>query len=86
MVNRNYRNGADKERKIVKFFREKGCLAFRSAGSHSPIDVFVLDFVNKRIKLIQSKSGKSYSESFKKKLMEELKIYEGTYSVSVSVE
>ena len=38
-----YQKGADRERKIVNRAREKGHIAFRSAGSHSPIDVCIID-------------------------------------------
>jgi len=64
MSNRNYKRGADKERKIVKKLmpskvfsdiKENGVIAFRSAGSHSPIDVISIDFKNKIIKVIQCK-------------------------------
>ena len=42
-MNKNYLKGVRKERKIVNIARNEGKLAFRSAGSHSPIDVFILD-------------------------------------------
>lgn len=57
MSRTNYQRGADKERRIVNKFRDEGCLAFRSAGSHSPIDVIALNPFTKIIKLIQSKLG-----------------------------
>lgn len=80
-----YRKGADREREIVNMFKKKGYLSFRSAGSHSPIDVFALNPQTKEILLIQSKAGKSYSPSFKSKLLNELKIYEGFFTVKVGV-
>lgn len=80
-----YRKGADREREIVNIFRKKGYLSFRSAGSHSPIDIFALNPETKVILLIQSKAGKSYSPTFKNKLLNELKIYEGSFSVKVGV-
>lgn len=83
--NRKYKKGADKERQIVNEFRKKGCLSFRSAGSHSPIDVFVLNPKTKEIFLIQSKAGKSYTPQFKEKLYNELRIYEGFFNVKVGV-
>jgi len=85
MVNLNYRKGAEKERKIVNFHRSKGRLAFRSAGSHSPIDVFVLDLELKQIKLIQSKP-KSMSENKKQEILNSILKFEGDYKVIVSVE
>ena len=56
-MNKNYKNGAEKERRIMNKFREQGCIAFRSAGSHSPIDVCVINPIIKEILLIQSKLG-----------------------------
>jgi Holliday junction resolvase len=55
MPNRNYIKGVRKERKIVNDARASGLIAFRSAGSHSCIDVVIIDIKNKEIKLIQSK-------------------------------
>ena len=66
-------------------FRDKGMLSFRSAGSHSPIDVFALDIENKTIWLIQSKP-KSMSENAKAKIYDEIKKYMGEYLVVVGVE
>ncbi len=56
MINR-YRKGANFERKVVKILLEnEGCvIAFRSAGSHSPIDVVGIE--KDKIILIQCKIG-----------------------------
>jgi Holliday junction resolvase len=51
-----YKKGADFERKIVNAFRKMGCTALRSAGSHSPVDIVVIQ--DKEILLIQCKKGK----------------------------
>ena len=85
MPNRNYIKGVKKERKIVNAFREMGMLAFRSAGSHSPIDVFCIDRTDKIVHLIQCKPD-SMSEKTKNKILEKLKQYEGEYTIKVSVE
>ena len=82
--NRNYKKGYEKERKLVNRFRDKGCLSFRSAGSHSPIDVFALNPESKLINLIQCKP-KSMSKKNKDKILEDLKKYEGIYKVYVYV-
>lgn len=37
--------------------RENGCLSFRSAGSHSPVDVCIIDEKIRRIDFIQSKTN-----------------------------
>jgi len=57
MAKTNYQRGAAKELRIVNKFRAIGCISFRSAGSHSPIDVVVIDPKTWKIKLIQSKLG-----------------------------
>lgn len=85
MPNRKYKKGYEKERRIVLYLKNNGFeLAFRSAGSHSPVDVFGLNTGSRVIKLIQSKSDKM-SESAKNKLLEELKRFEGQYMVVVEV-
>ena len=72
-----YRKGARKEYEIIKRLRKKGfCIAQRTAGSHSPIDIFAIDRQNKVIKFIQSKRTLSKNmmeidEKLKKKLEKE---------------
>ncbi len=39
MPNKNYQRGVRLEREVVNIFREKGWIAQRTAGSHSPFDV-----------------------------------------------
>ena len=84
MANPKYKKGYEKERKIVNRLRAKGYLAFRSAGSHSPIDVFGISKNQKIIRLIQSKSD-NMSETAKQKLLSTLKHLEGEYMVIVEV-
>lgn len=67
MPNKNYLKGVRKERKIVNRAREQGKLAFRSAGSHSPIDVVIIDYRAKKIEFIQCKPD-TMSENEKKRL------------------
>ncbi|MFC1737388.1 hypothetical protein ACFL1X_14850 [Candidatus Hydrogenedentota bacterium] len=56
MPNKTYLKGVRKERKVVKHLKEDGWeIAQRSAGSHSPIDVFAINKKTKVIKLIQCK-------------------------------
>lgn len=82
---KRYRKGADYERKIVKAAREDGKLAFRSAGSHSPIDVVIISNDDRTIKLIQAKAGKSMSDKAKARLRESLGYLNGTYEVMFEV-
>lgn len=84
-IKHKYLKGARYERKIVNAFRDRGILSFRSAGSHSPIDVVAVDSDSRIIHLIQAKAGDSYTKSYKKKLLESLKYLEGDYKVIVEV-
>lgn len=67
MPNKNYIKGVRKERLIVNEARAKGLISFRSAGSHSPIDVVVIDSIHKTIQFIQCKP-KSMSYTKRKEL------------------
>lgn len=56
MVNPSYNKGRKKEYKICKELKEEGYeIVQRSAGSHSPIDIWAIHRGLKRIKLIQAK-------------------------------
>lgn len=85
MPNSNYRKGADFERKLVKEAREDGKIAFRSAGSHSPIDVIIIDFKMRMIDLLQCKAGLSYTANFKEKLKQKLSFLDGNYLIKTDV-
>ncbi len=77
----NYKNGANRERRVIKYLQKEGFdLVFRSAGSHSPIDVFALDSKTKQIWLIQCKP-RSMSSSGKSKIEDCIRQFEGCYSV-----
>lgn len=80
MGNSKYRKGVAYERKIVNAARIEGKIAFRSAGSHSPIDVCVIDILNKEIKFIQCKTG-AYSASEIAKVMSSFNGRNGEYKV-----
>ena len=80
MPNKNYIKGRRKEYKIVHEFRDIGCVAFRSAGSHSPIDVVAINPLKKIINLIQCKPN-DMSENAKQKLYDANKYLEGEYIV-----
>jgi Holliday junction resolvase len=71
MPNYHYNKGVRKERKIVNEAKAEGCIAFRSAGSHSPIDVCIIDIDNGFIRFVQSK-GDSITPRQVQKLMDEL--------------
>lgn len=80
MPNKNYVSGRRKEYCIVKEEKRKGYTAFRSAGSHSPVDVVSIDSKNKVIKLIQSKP-KSMSDYQRMKLESLHSNLNGNYAV-----
>ena len=84
MPNRNYIKGVRKERAIVNEARAKGLISLRSAGSHSPIDVVVIDKGRKIINLIQCKAGE-FSPAQKVKLESMHWELEGTYQVKFYV-
>jgi len=68
MPNKNYVRGRRKEYAIVKKLKEMGySIAQRSAGSHSPIDVFAINPQTRVIKFIQAKPD-SLSENKKKEI------------------
>lgn len=81
---RNYKNGRNKEYRIIAKEREKGNLAFRSAGSHSAIDIISIDHKNKSIKLIQSKPA-SMSDNAKTKIEKDNEYLNGLYTVEFFV-
>jgi len=66
----NYQRGYEIERKIVNEHRKMGCVAFRSAGSHSPIDVVYVDKFG--VHLLQVKRVKKYYHGMFKKEIKEL--------------
>lgn len=68
MPNPNYIKGRRKEQNIVRRAKEEGHIAFRSAGSHSPIDVCIIDEKERVIRFIQSKPD-SFSQSKKEALL-----------------
>ncbi len=71
---RIYKRGADKERKAVKAAKDKGLIAFRSAGSHSPIDVCIIDLGARRIEFLQFKGYKATKSQLDKLEIEMYKL------------
>ena len=76
----NYKIGRRKEYKIRKEQIAKGRLAFRSAGSHSPVDVVSIDWVDHKILLIQCKPD-SLGDNQRNKLIVDNKKLNGVYGV-----
>lgn len=84
MPNKNYVKGRAKEYKYVNMMRKKGFIAQRSAGSHSPIDVFAINVKTKEIRLIQCKPD-SLNSHQAQKIREKNKEMNGVFKVSFSV-
>ena len=82
MPNPNYVKGRKREYKICKELREKGYeIVQRSAGSHSPIDIFAINKELKIIKFIQAKP-EGYDA---KKIEQEYAWLNGAYRVVFEV-
>ena len=82
MVNKNYIKGRRKEYAICDKLKKEGFdIAQRSAGSHSPIDVFAINKTTKTIKLIQAKP-KDYNPT---KIEEELSWLNNVFRVEFEV-
>lgn len=85
MSNKNYIRGRNKEYKIVHEYKDNGFnIAQRSAGSHSPIDVFAISKDKKEIVLIQAKPN-SMSKNKRNEIEEELKWLNGKFKVKFIV-
>jgi len=53
-----YKNGAARERRIMKKLEQEGWFCIRSAGSHSPIDIIAMISLAEYIKQIDKKGEK----------------------------
>jgi Holliday junction resolvase len=83
MPNPNYVKGRRKEYQIVNRHKALGHIAFRSAGSHSIVDVTAIDTKNRIIHFIQSKVGKISAREKDEYLSQ---IPKGTYKVEMTLE
>ena len=84
MPNKAYLKGVRKERKLVNRARANKLLAFRSAGSHSPIDVVIIDKYHRKVRFIQCKPD-DMAQSAKERLYNEFYWLEGSFKVSFEV-
>ena len=83
-MNKHYMKGYRKERNLVNAAKALGCLAFRSAGSHSPVDVIIIDSKQHMIHLIQAKAG-DLSEAEKTRIKKANDKLNGIYKVQFTV-
>ena len=85
MPNPKYIKGKRAEYSCIKTLLDQGCKwAQRSAGSHSPVDVWGIDVENKIIRLVQVKAG-VLTEKQKEILMLDNKDLQGDFKVSFEV-
>ena len=85
MPNKNYVKGRNKEYKICRDLKEHGFeIAQRSAGSHSPIDIFAVHRKTKTILFIQAKP-KNYSRKDGERINKELEYLKGLWTVEFAL-
>ena len=82
MVNK-YKKGARFERELVNLARKDSKIAFRSAGSHSPIDVTIIDINSKEIEFIQAKVNPGIMSKKDKEIFEN---QSGNYQVKFKLQ
>jgi Holliday junction resolvase len=82
MPNKNYVKGRKKEYKIIKELKAQGYeIAQRTAGSHSPIDVFAIKKDEKKILLIQAKAYENMNNPEFERIEKELSWLTGPFEV-----
>jgi Holliday junction resolvase len=85
MPNKNYIKGRRKEYKVANDLKKKGFdIVQRSAGSHSPIDVFAIDLSTRVIKLVQCKPD-DMTENAIKELLSKFNKLNGMFRVEYEV-
>lgn len=83
--NKHYQSGRHKEYKIANQMRDEGYdIAQRSAGSHSPVDLWCVNIKEKKIKLIQCKPDTMPMKQIRR-LLEENEGLNGTFEVEFEV-
>lgn len=81
MGNANYIKGRKKEYRISKELRGEGWdIAQRTAGSHSPIDIFAINKAKRQILFVQAKPD-NFSQLNKDRIMAELGYLKGMWMV-----
>lgn len=82
MTNNSYKRSVKRERQLVNEARDEGLIACRSAGSHSPFDVWIIDHAKKQVRLIQVKTTKGARTVIMrdKKVFDGYTVLEATYS------
>jgi len=82
----NYSRGRQREYRLCDKLRKEGFdLVQRSAGSHSPVDIFAIREQDNKILLVQAKP-KSLSDNGKRKIEEANSWLNGEFEVEFIVE
>ncbi len=85
MVNKNYEKGRNKEYATVNKLKKAGYdIVQRSAGSHSPIDVFAINKTCRVIKLVQCKPN-GFSDKKRKEIEFEMNWLNNMFRVEFEV-
>lgn len=85
-MNSNYCKGRNKEYAVIKQLKTEGfTIAQRSAGSHSPIDIFAINNDTKTILFIQCKAGITEEREKAKAYKENEWINKGEWNVRFEV-
>jgi Holliday junction resolvase len=74
MPNRNYVNGRAFEYKTKKKLEQMGYTVFRTAGSHSKVDLIAYDIEHRVVWFIQCKAG-HLSEKERERIYSELDVF-----------
>ncbi len=86
MGNKNYVKGRKKEYRICNELKKRGFdIVQRSAGSHSPIDIFAIHRQSKTILFIQAKPD-NFSKKKAEQIREELGYLKGLWNVEFALE
>ena len=84
MPNKNYIKGRRKEYKVMLAAKRENLITLRSAGSHSPIDVVVIDVKERLIRFVQCKPD-SMSENKREALRQENSLLNGAFQCRFEV-
>ncbi len=82
MVKNKYQKGAKEENAIKTFLEKKGYYVMRSAGSKGPFDLIAIDPISRKIRLLQVKKLKDFTDAEIKKAYKKMEhIQEGVYDL-----
>ena len=87
----HYGRASDRERKVVQKLRAQGYISVRSAGSHSPIDVWAINPETKTVLLVQCKPRSMLKKdgterAVAQRITDDLAKLDGVYKVLTKVQ